>query len=75
MRTIACLFFAVSTLLLGNIRAGVGQPGDAAPALAAFVFVIAAGRVRLPGLARPTDEGRRGSSRRSPCDGQSRTLE
>jgi uncharacterized membrane protein YdjX (TVP38/TMEM64 family) len=42
MRTITCLFFAVATLLLGNIRAGVNQPTDALPALAAFVFVIAA---------------------------------
>jgi uncharacterized membrane protein YdjX (TVP38/TMEM64 family) len=42
MRTITCLFYAVATLLLGNIRAGVNQPTDALPALAAFVFVIAA---------------------------------
>jgi hypothetical protein len=42
MRTITCLFFAVATLLLGNIRAGVNQPTDTLPALAAFVFVIAA---------------------------------
>ena len=42
MRTITCLFFGVATLLLGNIRAGVNQPTDAVPALAAFVFVIAA---------------------------------
>jgi hypothetical protein len=42
MRTLTCLFFAVVTLLLGNIRAGVNQPGDALPAVAAFVFVIAA---------------------------------
>jgi len=42
MRTITCLFFAVATLLLGNIRAGVNQPIDALPALAALVFVIAA---------------------------------
>lgn len=42
MRTITCLFFAVATLLLGNIRVGVNQPTDAFPALAAFVFVIAA---------------------------------
>jgi hypothetical protein len=42
MRTVTCLFFAVATLLLGNIRAGVNQPTDALPAAAAFVFVIAA---------------------------------
>ena len=42
MRTITCLFFAVVTLLLGNIRAGVGQPTDAVPLVAAFVFVVAA---------------------------------
>lgn len=42
MRSITCLFFAVATLLLGNIRAGVGQPSDAVPLVAALVFVIAA---------------------------------
>lgn len=42
MRTITCLFFGVTTLLLGNIRAGVGQPSDALPPIAAFVFLIAA---------------------------------
>jgi hypothetical protein len=42
MRTITCLFFGVVTLLLGNIRAGVGQPTDAVPPVAALVFVIAA---------------------------------
>jgi hypothetical protein len=42
MRSMTCLFFAVVTLLLGNIRAGVGQPTDAVPAIAALVFLIAA---------------------------------
>jgi hypothetical protein len=42
MRTITCLFFAIVTLLLGNIRTGVGEPSDLFPALAAFVFLIAA---------------------------------
>ncbi|MEA2672980.1 MAG: hypothetical protein QOI92_172 [Chloroflexota bacterium] len=42
MRTITCLFFAVATLLLGNIRAGVGQPTDALTPIAALGFVIAA---------------------------------
>ena len=42
MRTVTCLFFAVVTLMLGNIRAGVGQPSDALPAVAALGFVIAA---------------------------------
>ena len=42
MRTITCLFFAVATLFLGNIRAGVGQSSDALSPIAAFVFVIAA---------------------------------
>ena len=55
MRTMTCLFFAVSTLMLGNIRAGVGQPTDALPALAAFVFVVAAvvfAFIDWPGLPR-----------------------
>ena len=42
MRTITCLFFAIVTLVLGDIRSGVGEPGDLFPALAAFVFLIAA---------------------------------
>jgi hypothetical protein len=42
MRTITCLFFAVATLMLGNIRAGVGQPSDALAPVAALAFVIAA---------------------------------
>jgi hypothetical protein len=42
MRTITCLFFAMATLLLGDIRTGVSEPSDAFPALAAFVFLIAA---------------------------------
>jgi hypothetical protein len=42
MRTITCLFFAVATLMLGDIRAGVGQPSDALTAVAALVFLIAA---------------------------------
>ena len=42
MRSITCLFYAVATLLLGNIRAGVGQPSDVVPLLAALVFAIAA---------------------------------
>lgn len=42
MRTITCLFFAIVTLLLGNIRAGVGQPTDAVPPVAALLFVVAA---------------------------------
>ena len=42
MRSITCLFFAVATLLLGNIRAGVGQSSDVVPLVAALVFVIAA---------------------------------
>lgn len=42
MRTITCLFFAMSTLLLGNIRTGVSEQTDIFPALAAFVFLIAA---------------------------------
>jgi hypothetical protein len=53
MRSITCLFFAVVTLMLGNIRAGVGQPSDVLPSLAAFVFVIAAvvfGFLDWPGL-------------------------
>ena len=42
MRTITCIFFAVVTLLLGNIRAGTNPPGDALPAVAAMAFLIAA---------------------------------
>lgn len=42
MRTITCIFFAVTTLFLGNIRAGVGQPSDALTAIAALFFLIAA---------------------------------
>ena len=42
MRTMTCLFFAVVTLLLGNIRSGVGQPTDAVPLVAALLFGIAA---------------------------------
>ena len=42
MRTITCIFFAVTTLLLGNIRAGVGQSNDALPTIAALFFLIAA---------------------------------
>lgn len=42
MRSITCLFFAVATLLLGDIRAGVGQATDAVPILAALVFLVAA---------------------------------
>src|SRR6185369_642613 len=42
VRSITCLFFAVVTLMLGNIRAGVGQPNDAVPLVAALVFGIAA---------------------------------
>ena len=42
MRTLTCLFFAVVTLLLGNIRAGVGAPTDAVPLVAAVVFAVAA---------------------------------
>lgn len=41
MRTIMCLFFAIVTLLLGDIRSGVGEPSDLFPALAAFVFLVA----------------------------------
>jgi hypothetical protein len=42
MRTITCLFFAMTTLLLGHIRTGVSELSDIFPALAAFVFLIAA---------------------------------
>jgi hypothetical protein len=42
MRTITCLFFAMATLLLGDIRTGVSEQSDVFPALAAFVFLIAA---------------------------------
>ena len=42
MRTITCSFFAVVTLLLGDIRASTGPPGDALPATAALAFLIAA---------------------------------
>ena len=42
MRTVTCVFFAVATRLLGDIRAGVGQSSDAVPILAAFIFLIAA---------------------------------
>jgi hypothetical protein len=42
MRTITCLFFALATLFLGDIRAGVGQPSDALAPVAALVFVLAA---------------------------------
>ena len=46
MRTITCLFFAVATLMLGNIRAfagaAIGQGSDVLPAVAALVFLIAA---------------------------------
>ncbi len=43
MRTITCLFFSVATLLLGEIGAGVGQPTDPVPRIAALLFVVAAG--------------------------------
>jgi len=42
MRTITCLFFAIATLLLGNIRTGVSEQTAVFPALAAFIFLIAA---------------------------------
>jgi hypothetical protein len=42
MRTITCLFFAMATLLLGDIRTGVSEQSDVFPALAAFVLLIAA---------------------------------
>ena len=42
MRTITCIFFAVTTLFLGNIRAGVGQSSDALAIVAALFFLIAA---------------------------------
>jgi hypothetical protein len=42
MRTITCLFFAMTTLLLADIRTGVSEQSDTFPALAAFVFLIAA---------------------------------
>jgi len=42
MRSITSLFFAVATLMLGDIRAGVSQPSDALTAVAALVFIVAA---------------------------------
>jgi len=42
MRTITCVFFTIVTLLLGDIRSGVGERGDLFPGLAASVFLIAA---------------------------------
>lgn len=73
MRTITCLFFAVVALLLGNIRAGVGQPTDAVPLVAAFAFAIAAivfAFLDWPGLpttgVEVSPEHRLGSRRRTP---------
>jgi len=62
MRTITCLFFAVVTLFLGNIRAGVGQPSDAVPSISAFVFLAAAvvfAVLDWPGLPNAHDIQRR----------------
>ena len=42
MRTITCLFFALATLLLGDIRTGVTEQTDIFPGLAAFFFLVAA---------------------------------
>jgi hypothetical protein len=46
MRTMTCLFFAVTTLLLdgirGAVRAGIGQGTDAVAVVAALAFLVAA---------------------------------
>lgn len=41
MRATTCLFFAIATLLLGDIAAGAGA-SDPIPRVAAIVFAIAA---------------------------------
>jgi hypothetical protein len=42
MRTVTCLFFAVVSVLLGDIANGVGVSSDPLPRLAGLVFVLAA---------------------------------
>jgi hypothetical protein len=41
VRVLTSLFFAVVTVLLGGIRAGVGGGNDALPAIAGLVFLVA----------------------------------